>query len=438
MKYFFIVILLTNAFFAQPRRENFPPAIEKFQYFHSQEISFPVINGGWNVYYTYKIPYQKLIFEKDDGGFTAKFRVLVEILDSTGVLVDRKFNENKVSVNDFNLTNEKNLFLEDVIKFKINDDQYKVKTTLTDANLQNERRFDPKELNLSKGKIILKPFVIMDEKDLCEGKNGLNVVNYGGSIPFSEQKYDLAIAITDTSINSLDVEIRLDNTFPGMPEKPVVPEQHFNFTLDKGSVYSPDIFKCENILVLADNQNNQPVKLFIKKNINAALHEGKYKIIIRNNDNDNDMKEDYDLDVRWFDKPFSLMNPEQAISYLNYIESDSVIDAMLDKDESEYPGELTEYWKVYDPTPETTYNQLMFEYYNRIDYAMKEFRGIGKLNGAKTDRGMIYIRFGKPFDIERSSNRQGQVVETWQYLKPERKFIFVDKKGTGNFTLVEG
>ena len=131
------------------------------------------------------------------------------------------------------------------------------------------------------------------------------------------------------------------------------------------------------------------------------------------------------------------MDPEKAIEYLNYIESDSVISLMLDEDESDYPKILNEYWKKFDPTPETSYNEIMFEYYSRIDYANREFRGIGKDNGAKTDRGMIYIKYGKPEKIERISNPQGQIIEVWTYVNPERKFSFIDKKGTGNFTLIE-
>jgi GWxTD domain-containing protein len=139
----------------------------------------------------------------------------------------------------------------------------------------------------------------------------------------------------------------------------------------------------------------------------------------------------------WIDKPFSLRNPEMAIELLSFIEADSVISRLLDSDDSEYYNALNSYWASFDPTPETSYNQLMTEYYRRLDYAAREFRGLGKDNGIKTDRGMIYIRFGKPIEIERSSNAQGQVIETWTYKNPERIFIFVDKRGTGNFTLIE-
>jgi GWxTD domain-containing protein len=80
----------------------------------------------------------------------------------------------------------------------------------------------------------------------------------------------------------------------------------------------------------------------------------------------------------------------------------------------------------------------MEEFYSRIDYAAMEFRGITKNNGLSTDRGKVYIRYGKPDEIERSSNDLGYVVETWIYSTPNQKFVFVDQQGTGNFILING
>ena len=80
----------------------------------------------------------------------------------------------------------------------------------------------------------------------------------------------------------------------------------------------------------------------------------------------------------------------------------------------------------------------MEEYYSRIDYAALEFKGITKKNGLSTDRGKIYVKFGKPDKVERYSNDYGYMIEQWIYENPEMKFIFVDKMGTGNFVLVEG
>ena len=80
----------------------------------------------------------------------------------------------------------------------------------------------------------------------------------------------------------------------------------------------------------------------------------------------------------------------------------------------------------------------MSEYYTRVDYATKEFAAIGSKNGANSDRGKIYIKFGKPQKIERASDDNGWVVETWIYAKSNKKFIFVDKEGKGEFILISG
>ena len=151
-----------------------------------------------------------------------------------------------------------------------------------------------------------------------------------------------------------------------------------------------------------------------------------------------DNPETFHKEVVWYDKPFSLRNPEFAIKSLKYMERDSVISKLLDADKSDYPVELEKYWKKYDPTPDTKFNELMNEYYSRIDFALKNFAPISGRNGADTDRGKIFIKFGKPAKIERSSNDNGKVVELWIYTKENLSFMFEDKNGTGEFPLVKG
>ena len=77
----------------------------------------------------------------------------------------------------------------------------------------------------------------------------------------------------------------------------------------------------------------------------------------------------------------------------------------------------------------------MNEYYSRVDYAQLNFSTLTGTKGVNTDRGKIYIMFGKPDKIERNSNSSGKVVETWIYNNPQRKFVFVDKQGVGEFSL---
>jgi len=127
------------------------------------------------------------------------------------------------------------------------------------------------------------------------------------------------------------------------------------------------------------------------------------------------------------------MNPEFAIRILKYMTTKDEINKILDVKEKYYPKELYKFWKKYDPTPSTQYNEVMTEYYKRVDYASGNYSALSNKKGFDTDRGKVYIMFGKPKKIERGSNNDGKIVETWYY--DQKKFIFVDQQGTGEFSL---
>src|SRR6185312_7372344 len=59
---------------------------------------------------------------------------------------------------------------------------------------------------------------------------------------------------------------------------------------------------------------------------------------------------------------------------------------------------IHEFWNRRDPSPDTEENEYKDEYYERIAYANEHFSS-GKA-GWLTDRGRIYVRWGKPSDIE--------------------------------------
>ena len=56
------------------------------------------------------------------------------------------------------------------------------------------------------------------------------------------------------------------------------------------------------------------------------------------------------------------------------------------------------FWDNRDPTPDTEENEYRDEYYERVAYANEHFAS--GVPGSKTDRGKIYIKFGKPDEIE--------------------------------------
>ena len=92
-------------------------------------------------------------------------------------------------------------------------------------------------------------------------------------------------------------------------------------------------------------------------------------------------------------------------------------------------------WKDRDPTPKTDTNELMDEYYRRVRYADENFDGWKK--GWESDRGMIYILFGPPDEIQRSSVSisNNTSLQIWKYYDINKQFVFRDENGFGDYRL---
>lgn len=376
-----------------------------------------------SVYYLYRIPYKLLVFEKSGDKYMASLRIMVEVMKDDELVV-RNFDDKKVIVDNFKITQSKVAAVEGVVDFNLNVDEYDIVGVLNDLNSEKEIKIASEDLNLtdSTHQGIFNPVVVSFKEKNCNGNFPL-IVNQSGSIPFSSEDYQLVIPVADTSIQELTIEIKNNDNDSVMK------------STSESYTTGLDITECGDKLYLSDNNFNHPTKNFILRNFSTKLDEGIAKLSIKKNENDEPVV--YPLNVIWINKPISLRNPEFAIEMIQYIEGDSVVDKMLDADEEDYRDELFDFWEKYDPTPKTKYNELMEEFYSRIDYAALEFRGLAKKTGISTDRGRVYIKFGKPDKVERSSDEYGYVVETWIYSN-NQKFVFVDKDGTGNFILIEG
>ncbi len=110
------------------------------------------------------------------------------------------------------------------------------------------------------------------------------------------------------------------------------------------------------------------------------------------------------------------------------------------------------FWDKRDPDPDTEENEFKQAYYERVAYADEHFTS-GK-PGRMTDRGRIYIKFGKPDDIEshpaggqyeRPSYEGGGSTSTYPFEKWFYRYIpnvrsgvdleFVDPTGSGEYRL---
>jgi len=98
---------------------------------------------------------------------------------------------------------------------------------------------------------------------------------------------------------------------------------------------------------------------------------------------------------------------------------------------------LLNFWRSKDPTPETSENEYMQDYFSRIDYANKHFKG--KDGGMNSDMGRVFIIYGQPDDIERHVMEIGiKPYILWRYFTAggQHVFVFVDRNQEEIYTLV--
>ena len=142
--------------------------------------------------------------------------------------------------------------------------------------------------------------------------------------------------------------------------------------------------------------------------------------------------------VRWGDLPISISDLDLAIRQMRYIAKDAEYDKISESKTEEDKRKLfDEFWKKKDTTPFTAYNEVMHEFYRRVDFSFAAFRTMREMNGAITDRGRIYILFGKPTSTERTLSPGGSPKEIWNYNSINKIFTFEDPSKQGNYKLAE-
>jgi GWxTD domain-containing protein len=142
------------------------------------------------------------------------------------------------------------------------------------------------------------------------------------------------------------------------------------------------------------------------------------------------------LNVRSPDLPAAILDIDKAIDQLIYIARGSELQYIRDAaTQEEKRKRFMEYWAKRDPDPSTQRNELMEEYYGRVQYANQNFGHY--LEGWRTDMGMVFIRFGTPENIERHPmEMDSKPYEIWYYYQLSRQFIFVDESGFGDYRLM--
>jgi len=123
-----------------------------------------------------------------------------------------------------------------------------------------------------------------------------------------------------------------------------------------------------------------------------------------------------------------------AASYIATSEEKSIYKTLDIKGKRQF---MPQFWTRRDQTPETSRNEYREAYLTRVSTAEREFRGFKK--GWKSDEGRVLLVYGDPDEVERfPSSNESKAYRIWRYFAIQGgvEFIFVDKRGWGEYELV--
>lgn len=351
------------------------------------------------------IPSYALQFVKDNGNFESNFEARLSLLDEDGQQLENKTINQTLHADDYLETIEKSNWYIIEHDFIVDPGKYTVVCEVMDTDTRN-RGVHEKKLDLKKyagdfilfppqGMIAYRGFWQGGEKLMPSYQNSINVhqstlpILISGHVRNSD--YQIRVVLKNKDGNTL---ASLDSTFKSQVE-----------------------FFTHQLHLPLDEIHGLRVKLEVSIEQNGAS-----------------VQEEVELRIKRPGISANIRDIDEAIDQMRYIltnEERSELSKVKKKDKDQL---FYTFWQSRDPTPGTSANELMEQYYSRVRYAIEHFTSFTP--GWRTDMGMIYILFGAPDDIERifmNSNRNAH--QTWQYYRINRSFTFYDENGFGDYRL---
>jgi len=356
-----------------------------------------------------KMPYSTLQFIRESNAFEAAYDFSVEVTTEQTDKIERKFWREEISTIDFNETTSPKRHLNSRAQLELLPGNY---TILLEINsLNSSQNFSLKKT------VVVKSFW---EKGLC--------ISDPVFTSAASEENDGTVILSDSENITAEYSNGIELYFQIFNKS----KEDFNLKWRVSSYYSDELeIFSDDILVSSDEQ-------IIEKNLilnKELLYSGPYLVVInveRNGISD-EVKKRFNL--MWLNKPINLDNIEELLDQMSYIIPKDTFQVIRQSSTAEKKEYFEKFWNSRDPEPETPQNELMREYFRRIDYANQVFSYRKKI-GSKTDRGRTYIVYGEPDRRIKLYNEPGKPpFEIWVYSRINKKYLFVDRYRIGEFPL---
>lgn len=357
-----------------------------------------------------KVPYSSVQFVRYGAKYKGGYSVTMTFYDEnkTNVQFEKIWNE-QVIVDDFKKTNSNSSFNISYRSAEMYPAKYFMRTIVEDRDSKRSFTFE--------GLITLKEYSgSIQVSDLVFVENNEGYFNSEKVVPnvsnvFTTRDEGLAFFFEVRADSSRDIEVAYNI-----------------FDKEEESVYS----KKETIsLVKGENVINESITF-------EKLSLGKYHLTIEVLDEKGELISGTSKSFlsKIYGFPGTILDLDEAISQMMYIASTSELDSL--QEDGTFEDKLSRYlsyWKEKDPSPNTEENEVMEEYYRRVAYSNVNFKSY--YSGWKSDMGMIYITLGAPDQVDRHPfDYDSKPYEVWDYYELNRRFVFVDQTGFGDYRLL--
>ncbi len=356
-----------------------------------------------------KIAYDELQFVRKKDQFQAGYELSAIVFDKQENQVGGKIFGNKITVDNYERTNSRTDFSLGSAEFVLLPGEYKVLIEImdTDSKRSGRRETEIRVPDYSQAPLNVSGLLLADQVHIDSLGNFVPVPNVLGNFGKTQESLYLWFEIYNhIGLDSVKIVCRIVN----IQKKILLQKKYYKVLKGERTVEAVEIH-------------------------GGKLEGGRYNLVLTVGEGKSAVKRIRKVSVHWMGMPVFAYNLDNAIEQLKYIAKGKELKKIKKSPPSEKEKVFREFWRSKDPTPGTEENELMEEYYHRIDYANANFGTY--IDGWKTDRGMVYILLGAPNDIERHPfDPDSKPYEIWYYNRFNRRLIFVDYSGFGEYRLI--
>jgi len=348
------------------------------------------------------VPYDNLHFVRADSGFVATSELVSSLYNKQGALVAEQMSDPMVFTTDYHETNLATQAMTHADKYVILPGDYRVRVVFMERESDGESRFET-EISLAPPDSLLRLSDVFWVQESASGLvEGLRIVKFF----FTDQESALArFQTASVGAESLQIEWQIVGA--------------------EAESLGTHVFRVA--------PTPEPTLQELRVNL-QSLGSGDYALHVEAEGSGRRVARELPFSVSLRGLPRSVVQIDLAIRQARYIASGEEMRRMQESPPYRREEAFREFWRQRDPTPNTEQNELMEEYYYRVEYSNENFST--NRDGWETDRGRIYILYGEPTDIERHPFEiNSKPYEVWYYDHMNRRFVFVDYTGFGDYEL---